>query len=149
MNFIEPMRRLQVRYNNIKHYLQQYLPTRDVMRNLHEIQQELQAECKTLQNATWDNLIEKLDVEKSPKTFWEGVNKLMGSKNKPRTQIKDQNGNKLYSEQEIEQAFRRQWNKVFKISEQENEEFDEEIVRTEMEQQILGTSHKRKVIRFF
>lgn len=50
----------------------------------------------------------------------------MGSTNKPATHIKDQNGNKLQNDQDIEQAFRRQWSKGFTVTDEKNEEFDDE-----------------------
>lgn len=71
-------------------------------------------------------MMSKMDLEKDSKTFWTSVNKMLASDTEAIPYIYDQNGNKLYSDEEKQAAFRRQWRKVIIISEEENEEFDEE-----------------------
>ena len=66
------------------------------------------------------------DKTKDTKTFWTSINKMRGHNKQKTPYIKDQNGTKLHEENEQESAFKREWVKVFKISDEENEDFDSE-----------------------
>lgn len=77
-----------------------------------------------------ENLEEKIkylqDNYKQPQLFWEKVKQLKGSANNPPTYILDHDGAKVFENREKEKVFRRIWENNFKITEEENEAFDEE-----------------------
>ena len=60
-------------------------------------------EYRLLQNQTWDNLIDRLDIEDDPKKYWKTIKRLKGN-NKQRIQyLRDSNNNKLHTAPEKEQ----------------------------------------------
>ena len=78
----------------------------------------------------WTNMVEKIDLEKDPKEFWESIRRMIGRKKEEETEvIKNENGEILRTTEELERAFRRRLEKSFYISEEENEQFCEETER--------------------
>lgn len=127
----ERVKLLQTRYSNIQQFIRLYGINRQVWAMIHEIQDELKQEYQKLSNDKWNKLIEDLEIDsKDPKVFWRTIHKMMGTERCNTTNyIKDQNGRKLYSDADKEREFRKRWSKVFDISEEENENFDDENER--------------------
>lgn len=122
----DTLRLLQTQYNNILHFINKYNPTVQLMSDIRNIQMQLQDECLQIHFNSWNDLISKVDTNNSPQEFWKNVNKMMGHHKEMKTYIVDQNGIKLYEDYDKEEAFRRQWEKVFSITEEENENFNAE-----------------------
>lgn len=122
----DKIRILQTQFNNILRYMELHQPTVPLMSEVRGIQVELQQECLIIYNETWNELIYNTDTTISAKEFWKNINTMLGQSKTSQNYIKDQNGNKLTENYEIELAFRRHWEKIFTISEEENENFDEE-----------------------
>lgn len=137
------IRRLQVQFNNTLQYIQRHGPSIEQLRHIRTLQHTLQEETKQIHNTTWNNLLLDIDQDLNPKTFWQSINKLMGNNKKHINYLKDQNGKKLFTDEEKESAFRIQWAKVFKISEEENIYFDQEHenkIKRDMQQYIYRIS---------
>ena len=71
-----------------------------------------------------------IDKKNSPQEFWKDVGRVLGRKRKMDAErMKNENGVDLNSREEIERAFRRRLERTFRISEEENLEFDGENER--------------------
>ena len=78
------------------------------------------------QRKNWGNLIEKMNKENIA-DFWNHIKRIYGRKEtKEVAYLKDSHNNNVYEDSEKEKLFRDHWSKVFKISDEENEDFDEE-----------------------
>lgn len=138
----EYIRQLQTQYCNLRTYIERYGANLDIMRRIKAIQIKLRQECQRISKEKWDELINNLDTNKNPKDFWISIKKMIGNDKQILTFIKDQNGIPLYTDKEIESAFRREWKNVFRISDEENDEFDEDhelIIKEWMETRLDRT----------
>ena len=142
MQLTDYMRHLQARFTAVWGCIHNNIYAPYIYHNLREIQEAIRMEGIKQHQAIWDQIIAGLDEEPDPQTFWKKINRMLGSTRKT-TQFKDQNGVALNTPQEIEEAFRRQWSRVFRISDDENELFDqehEENIRQQMEVDIWRTT---------
>ena len=119
-------RLLQIQYDALKTDIETYGPSYDKYQRLITLRQELQTEYRRLYAENWDRLIQKLDVEHNPKTFWTSIKKLQGTGDKIKaTYIKDHNDRPIYDNVQKEHIFRHYWQNIFKISDEENQNFDQ------------------------
>lgn len=118
------IRFLQTHFIHLHNYIQINGPDLSTMHRIKQLQQQLQDSYRIQKNEEWDTLIENIDENTDPKKFWK-LMKMANGKEKIRAPyVKDTNGDKLYDDEEQELAFRNIWKQVFKISEEENEDFD-------------------------
>ena len=81
-------------------------------------------ESKRIRNQNWTNIMEKTALRyKDPKSFWKNIKNLKGNKT-AYTDYLQVNNIKLTNDKDKENAHRSLWQEVFKISPQENLEFD-------------------------
>lgn len=120
----ETIKKIQTIYTNTLKYIEEHGISPELIYNLKVLQQNIQEICQNSAYEKWNNMIDNLNINKDSKDFWNTVNKLMGSTKQDIPYLLDQNGIKLYSDKEIEAAYRREWENVFRISDIENEEFD-------------------------
>ena len=94
-------------------------------RNLFKtIQNQLTNECIQNYHKNWENLIKNIDLQKNdPKQFWSSIRRLMGGKEETTPFLKDNRGQKCYKDEEKEKLFREIWQDIFRISNQENQNF--------------------------
>ena len=93
---------------------------------IRNIQEEIKNESIRLNTEVWNTRIKNLkDIYNNPAKFWKDVQKLMGGKAKHVPYIIDNRGNKLYDSREKEPKFREIWGNIFKISQEENQNFDQ------------------------
>ena len=75
------------------------------------------------QNVLWNNLIDGLNVETDSRTFWQTVKRLKGGQ--PAKTIKlIRDDTEISDVERIEEEFRLFWASIFKISPEENDDFD-------------------------
>ena len=75
----------------------------------------------------WNNKIQKVnDIYKDPSQFWNNIKVLMGGKGIKNSYLLDENNVKLYEPKDKERRFRSIWSNVFRISDEENQNFDQE-----------------------
>ena len=107
---------------------------------LDYIQEYLQRRYRVLKGLSWQKQMEKLQKRKNPSEYWQQVRKLQGLAATDKTPyLVDQNGHKHHSDSEKEEVLRRHWQKIFTISQEENEEFDEEhedSILDELQEQV-------------
>lgn len=138
----ETLRRIQTQFVNIINNAERRGVTPFINARIHMLQYTLHEEYRQINHEMWNEIITTLD-SKTPmnmKEFWEAINRLKGNeKEQTIPYLIDQNGVKLYENEEKEIAFRRQWSKVFKITDEENEHFDsihEDIIKEWMEERV-------------
>lgn len=84
----------------------------------------LKNEVQKIKENKWKSLMEKTALNyKDPKVFWKNIKRLKGNKIQM-NQYLEVNNTKLINDQEKEEAYRNIWKQVFRISPQENAEFD-------------------------
>ena len=92
---------------------------------IRQSQVAIKEESIMLCNEKWNEKIYKLnDSYKDPAKFWKGVKNLMGSDTVKISYLLDRNDGKIPGTKEKEERFRDIWSKIFKISDDENQEFD-------------------------
>ena len=122
---------LQIQYTALKHDIDMHGTNYDKFTRLNTLRYQLQDKYRTLYAQNWEEQIEKIDVENNPKTFWTSVKKLLGTGNKVKaTYIKDHNNTPIYDNDKKEQIFRHYWENIFRISDEENQNFDPHTDRT-------------------
>ena len=108
--------------NTVQH-INTYGPTYEATRRIRTLQQQLQDEFNMLNTQKWNNIIDTLNNygPKDSREFWRMIEGQIGkTKHENLPYLVDSNGNKLYTDEEKEQAMRRQWQNVFRISDEEN-----------------------------
>ena len=116
---------LQFRFNKIKELVQKY-GWNQPMRHAHlQTQQELREEVSKEYYKNWEQLIQKTqNLYKEPKLFWNNIKRLMGGKTSDIPYLVNTLGDKIYNNKERAELFRNYWENIFKISPEENREFD-------------------------
>jgi hypothetical protein len=119
-------RTLQVEYSALMAEIDTNGTSFDKHHRLNHLRYQIQTELRELAIDNWNQLIDKLDAETNPKTFWTSIKKLQGNETKTKAQyLLDHNAKKVYDDDKKETLFRNYWQKVFRISEEENAEFDQ------------------------
>ena len=90
------------------------------------MRERIRERWKEKRNEMWNKLVLKTDAERNPKNFWRQIGRMLGRRGKWVESLKNENGRELKTGEEIEAAFRARLERTFKISEEENEDFDEE-----------------------
>ena len=86
-------------------------------------------------------MIRKVSKTNDPKQFWTSIKKLQGNSNKTNMKyIRDHHNNLIQDPTHIETIFRQHWKDVFRISDEENQNFDQDQ-ETEIEDIILDNRH--------
>ena len=116
------LRLLELAYETIRHKHHYTIADRQTIRDL---QRNLNEEAKRFHRESWSEAIEKLqEKDNDPTAFWKGVKRMMGSKIKQTPYIYDSRGNKIYEDIEKETKFREIWENIFRITDEENNQFD-------------------------
>ena len=64
----------------------------------------------------WSELVRKVDAERDPKMFWKEIGRMLGRRKKERMEVlKNENGDKLRTKGEVEEAFRKRLDRTFRI----------------------------------
>ena len=120
-------RMLQVQHDALYQDIQQNGPSHAKYTRLLEIRNRMQRLYKELAAEAWNRLIAEMDIEADSKKFWASVKRLQGNNKDTSAQyIRDHQNNKIYEPQKKEEIFRKYWEKIFKISDEENQRFDQE-----------------------
>lgn len=89
------------------------------------IRQELKEKCKEAYNKNWEDSIDNIiEASKDSKTFWNKIKKLKGKDIIHTNYMKDEEGNKYYSDKEKCKLMENSWKDIFRIKEEEEANFD-------------------------
>ena len=126
------LKALHLDYQQAKNYI---YCTPEIRRQILFLQEEIKIYNKGLFDGKWDKLIGKMEIDKKdPTKFWETMRKLMGGRgNTTPAYVYDQNGRKNTPDEEKLRRFKDTWVDVFRISNEENVNFD-----TENEQMVTN-----------
>ena len=122
------LRQIQTMFTNTIQYINIHGPNDVTTRRIRELQHDLQSEFNKLNIDKWNDITDRLNTygPKESRKFWQMIESCSGNtRHEDLPYLVDQNGNKLYTDEEKEEAMRRQWIKVFRISDEENQEFDQ------------------------
>ena len=138
------VRQLELEYSRIRDIIYRLGPTVDRARRIRDIRVEIRYEMKRLNNISWNETIAKIDIERNSKDFWKSIQRIYGKKEiKNVKYIKDHNNNEIHSKEGKEEIFRKYWEKIFQINEEENEKFDKE---TENLVKLTLNLNKEKIV---
>ena len=116
---------LQQRFNILKDHARRLgwtSASREIYKTIHR---ELNEECNRTYNENWTKLIKETEnIYNEPKKFWKNIGRMMGAKEDRAPYLKTSNGDKVYKDNEKAKLLRDTWENVFRISEEENAEFD-------------------------
>ena len=119
------LKNLQWRYKNILNIVE-YLGWTPLLRTQYkQLQEELKEESKLLYIQHWNKLVEDTEIEyNNPKKFWSRIKRLLGTKLPSIPYLLDERNNKVFDNKEKERIFRSFWENIFKISPEDNQNFD-------------------------
>ena len=103
--------------------------SREQLIQIRNIQEQLKEESKRLHTEMWNNKIQKVNsTYKDPAKFWGDIKVLMGGKGIKNSCIGllDANNTKIHEPKDKEKEFRSIWTNVFKITDEENQNFDQD-----------------------
>lgn len=97
---------------------------------LKALQINLQTKCIEERKRLWEKLILKTECKyQDPEKFWQNIQQLMGTNSSKITYILNNQGVRLYTDKEQEKEFRNHFTKIFQISDEDNQDFDNETER--------------------
>ena len=108
---------------------------RELTLQLRTLKIELNHLLNHQQTSKWNEIIAKTDEETTPKIFWRNIKRLKGEINKKQIILKNRDGEITEDPVVLEEKFRRKWRKIFQISEEEEEDFDDQhdaLIKTRM-----------------
>lgn len=84
-------------------------------------------EYREARREQWEELIRKTDTERNSRDFCSSIKRMIGNNTTTQQKyLKDHNNKRIYEDEEKEEIFRGYWSQVFKISREENDEFDQD-----------------------
>ena len=87
----------------------------------------LKEEYMELRSVVWNELIERTEKERNCKDFWLSVKRMIGKTSSHEVKyLKGTNGEEIFEDRKKAVIFRKYWEKIFQISEEENINFDSE-----------------------
>ena len=114
------------RFKILKQHINRYgwtLASRYLYKNT---QDQLRDECTRVYNENWENLIKDTqDKYKDAKSFWQNIKRLMGSNDTQTPYLAKQNGDRVYSDENKLKLFHEIWTNIFRISNEENRDFEQ------------------------
>ena len=101
--------------------------TRENLAQLQVLREFIREEALRMSKEYWEEKILKLnDLYGDPKKFWNKIKMYQGSTSVITPYIYNNNNQKIFENKEKIAAFTEEWKEVFKISEEENRNFDRE-----------------------
>jgi len=118
---------LESHFNNLKQYATLHGWTLQRYREYLRIKTELKERCKEAYNKNWEDKINYISENcKNSKQFWNKIKILKGKKTVYTNYMKDTEGKKYFSDKEKCNLLEKTWKDVFKITEEEENNFDKE-----------------------
>ena len=119
------LRLYQTQYDNVQQLANCNGWTEELRSRYRELQAEILQETKRLYELKWESLVkETARKHKDPKAFWTGIKRLMGTNDCSLPYLYDEQNIKIFDQEQQECLHRRYMQKIFNISEKENEAFD-------------------------
>ena len=132
------LKNLQAQHTALLQSIQNFGPSYERQETLNLLRNEIKEEYKNLNNDKWNELIANTDTERNNKDFWLSIKRMIGkSTSSEMRYLRGHNNEEVYEDEGKENIFRKNWKKIFQISEEENATFDmdnDRIVRNFIQQ---------------
>ena len=115
---------LQIQYKNLKDFATHFGWSVQTFREYQRIKTELRDRWKEAYNQNWEEKINISENCKNSKQFWNKIKFLKGNKITTTNYMKDNEGNKFFTDQEKCHLMEQTWKDVFRITEEEENYFD-------------------------
>lgn len=135
----ENIRRLKVQLEELRKDIQRNGVEVHKLRRIKDFQKQLQDHYVNQRIEIWEKMINKINHITDPKEFWQKIRQLQGVEKPTIPYVIRPDGTKAYTEEEMEEQMREEWSKIFTITEEENENFNDEqedIVKTYLRNNI-------------
>ena len=120
------LKNLQTQHQQIIDEIQMFGPSYNRQQNLLNLRREIKTKYQELYTEKWNELVNNTDHERNSKDFWHSIKRMIGkTSSREINYLRGHNGEDIYEDDEKEEIFRNYWQKVFKISDEENIEFDQ------------------------
>ncbi len=118
---------LETQFKNLKQFATHFGWTPVTYRKYFRIRTERREKCKEAYNKNWEDKISNISINcKNSKHFWNKIKILKGKKSTYTNYMKDTEGKKYYSNKEKCNLMETTWKDVFKITEEEDNNFDKQ-----------------------
>ena len=139
----ETQKLLQYRFRKVKTLVEKYGWNRPMRQLYFQLQNELRDEVSQAYYQNWEELIQKTQsLYKEPKLFWNNIKRIMGGKSTDIPYLINERGEKIYNKKERAELFRKYWEQIFRISPEENREFD---INNEIRVNNFLNSNRRRI----
>ena len=129
---------LQTMFSNVKSLALARGWTQDLKARYMQLRHELREKWSEATQRTWERLIAKTQAMYSkPEKFWKEVRKLTGKKHVPETYLVNSQNQKVWSVRGREALHRQYWEGNFRISDEENRNFNPDNERR-VENELLN-----------
>ncbi|KAG0420146.1 RNA-directed DNA polymerase from mobile element jockey [Dictyocoela roeselum] len=140
------IRTINLMYDTQRHDIINNCPSKEKYSRLIALRNDLHSEYLILKNEQLENLISQTDMERNSKDFWMSIKRMIGNNSLCQQKyMKDHNNKEIYDDKGKEKLFREYWSKVFKISVEENAEFDHD---TELEVNNYIIDNTEKIVTY-
>ena len=105
---------LQIQYQAAHEHITRLGPSLHMYNRIKTLRQQLKQQYKTLNDQTWNTLIQKINTEQDPKKFWTSIKKMQGNSKQKVPYLRDHSNNKIHSDEGKEQLLRQHWQNIFR-----------------------------------
>ena len=121
---------LQIQYDTALNYFRYNGPSLQLSRFINNLKDELQNEYRILQNETWNQIIDKINIEPNTQQFWKSIKRMQGNSQQGVPYIRDHHNNKLHTNTDKETHFREHWQKIFTNNDPIDNNFNYDHIET-------------------
>jgi hypothetical protein len=133
----DEIKQIQILYSTAVQHIATIGPSLALMRYIDDLKRQLRTEYLILSNETWNNIIDRLDLEDDPKKFWKTVKRLKGNDKQRIPYLRDHDNAKLHSATDKEILFRNHWSKIFSDDDDQDNDFDNDftdVIKNDLDQ---------------
>ena len=125
LKITEEIKNLESQYKILIEFAEHFGWTMETYRQQQRIKTELRERCKESYNKNWEDKIKYIsENNKNSKDFWNKIKILKGKTTTQTNYLKDEEGNKYYSDKEKCHLMEKTWKNVFRITQEEENHFD-------------------------
>lgn len=118
---IKPIEEIQIQYDAAR---SRTGPTLQINRLINDLKRQLADTYRLLHTQTWNNLINRLDIEEDIRKFWKTIKRLKGNDKQKILGLRGSQNNKSYLANDKERLFRDHWTKICSNDDDDNNDFD-------------------------
>ena len=133
---------LETQFNNLNEFATHFGWIPVTYREYLRIKTVLREKCKEAYDKNWEDKMNNISINcKNSKQFWNKIKILKGKKSTYTNYMKDNEGRKYYSDKEKCNLMENTWKDVFRISEEEDNNFDKQ--HADLVNEYINENHNR------